>query len=212
MDLFNQIKDEAKKFLSTAKGSHDWDHTERVYNLCMHIGKKEGADFEILKLAAILHDIGREYEDKSGGKICHAEKGVALARELLEKYNLEKEKIDKIIHCIESHRFRGNKTPRSKEAKILFDADKLDCIGAIGIGRAFLFSGEVGAKLHNKDVDIEKTKPYTKDDTAFREFAVKLKRVKDRMLTVEGKRIAEERHKFMVDFFARLNKEIDGEL
>jgi len=210
MTLFDDIKEEAKSYLSNARGSHDWAHTERVYNLCMHIGKKENADLEILKLAAILHDIGRELQDKLNGEICHAEKGAILARELLKKHNLDNEKIDKIIHCIESHRFRGDKIPQSKEAKILFDADKLDSIGAVGIGRAFLFAGEVGAKLHDKNVNTEKTKPYTKEDTAYREFMVKLRKVKDRMLTHEGKRIAEERHKFMVDFFDRLNNEVDG--
>jgi len=210
MTLFDDIKEETKSHFSNARGSHDWNHTERVYNLCMHIGKKEKADLDILKLAAILHDIGRELEDKSNGGICHAEKGAILARELLKKHNLDNEKIDKILHCIESHRFRGNKIPQSKEAKILFDADKLDSIGAVGIGRAFLFAGEVGAKLHEKNINVEETKPYTKDDTAYREFMVKLRKVKDRMLTHEGKRIAEERHKFMVDFFDRLNNEVDG--
>lgn len=210
MTLFDDIKEEAKSYFSNARGSHDWNHTERVYNLCMRIGKKENADLEILRLAAILHDIGRELQDKLNGEICHAEKGAVLARELLKKHNLDNERIDKIIHCIESHRFRGNKILQSKEAKILFDADKLDSIGAVGIGRAFLFAGEVGAKLHDKNVNIEKTKPYTKDDTAYREFMVKLRKVKDRMLTHEGKRIAEERHKFMVDFFDRLNNEVDG--
>ena len=163
-------------------------------------------------MAAILHDIGREHQDKSNGEICHAERGAMLARELLGKYNIEEEKISKIVHCIESHRFRNNKTPQSKEARVLFDADKLDAIGATGIGRAFLFAGEVGAKLHNKDIDVENTEPYTKEDTAYREFVVKLRKIRDRMITRQGKKIAEERHKFMVDFFDRLNKEVGGEL
>lgn len=212
MDMVEQIKKRAKKFFSNSKGSHNWEHTLRVYNLCLHIGEKENADMEILKIAAILHDIGREYQDRSNGKICHAEKGAQLARELLSEFKIEKEKINKIIHCIETHRFRGNKAPKSKEAKILFDADKLDSIGAVGIGRAFLFAGEIGAKLHNKNVDINKTKSYTKEDTAYREYMVKLRKVKGRMFTDEGKRIAEERHNFMVKFFDRLNKEIDGRL
>ena len=139
-------------------------------------------------------------------------KSAQLARELLSEFEIEKEKINKIIHCIETHRFRGNKAPKSKEAKILFDADKLDSIGAVGIGRAFLFAGEIGAKLHNKNVDINKTKSYTKEDTAYREYMVKLRKVKGRMFTDESKRIAEERHNFMVKFFDRLNKEIDGRL
>jgi uncharacterized protein len=210
MTLFDNIKEEIKPYFLNAKGSHDWDHLERVYNLCLQIGKKENADIETLKMAAILHDIGREYEDKLNGKICHAEKGAILARKILEKHNLDKERIKKIIHCVESHRFRGHKIPQSKEAKILFDADKLDSIGAVGVGRAFLFAGEIGAKLHNRDVDMEKTEPYTKEDTAYREYLVKLIKVKDKMLTQEGKRIAEERHKFMTNFFNRLNNEIDG--
>lgn len=210
MDIFSQIKEEARRFFSTSRGSHGWDHTERVYNLCMRIGKKEGADIEILKLAAILHDIGREHEDESRGKLCHAERGAILARELLGKYNIDREKIDRVVHCIETHRFRGNKTPQTREAKILFDADKLDSIGAVGIGRSFLFAGEVGAKLHNKDTDIKRTRQYTEDDTAYREFLIKLRKVKDRMLTREGKRIAEERDRFMVGFFDRLDEEVDG--
>ena len=210
MELLEQVREEAKERLSSAKGSHDWEHTERVYTLCVHIGEKEGADMEVLKLAALLHDIGRKDEDDSNGKVCHAEKGAEIARAILEKHNVEKEKIDKIAHCIECHRFRNNKVPQSKEAKVLFDSDKLDAIGAVGIGRAFLFAGEVGARLHNRDVDIENTQPYTKEDTAYREFTVKLKKLKDKMLTDEGKRIAEGRHDFMVKFFDRLDKEIDG--
>jgi uncharacterized protein len=135
-----------------------------------------------------------------------------MAQKILETHGVEKKKIDRIIHCIQTHRFRKKSVPTSKEAKILFDADKLDSIGAVGIGRAFLFAGEIGARLHNKDVDIRKTKPYTKEDTAYREYLVKLSRIKDRIFTKEGKRIAQERHKFMVEFFDRLNKETDGTL
>lgn len=211
-ESFAKIKKEAQKYFENANGSHDWSHIERVLNLALQIGKKEGADLEILEIAAILHDIGRSYQDQTNGKIDHAIKGSELAKKILEKYNFEKEKIEKIIHCIETNRFRGEKKPDSLEAKILFDTDKLDAIGAIGIGRAFLFAGEIGAKLHNKDVNIEKTKPYTREDTAYREFMLKLRKIKDRMFTEEGKRIAQERHKFMIEFFNRLNKEVDGEL
>lgn len=209
---FKEIKKEIKKYFKKTRGSHDWSHVERVYKLSLKIGKKEKADLETLKLAAILHDVGRKHQDEVNGKIDHAEIGARLTREILEKYKFGKEKIEKIIHCIETNRFRGNKKPKSKEAKILFDADKLDAIGAIGIGRAFLFAGEIGAKLHNKNLKIEKTKEYSKEDTAYREFMVKLRKIAGRMFTKEGKRIAKERHKFMVNFFDRLNKEVDGKL
>lgn len=211
-NIFEQIKKRTKSYFQGAKGSHDWSHVERVYNLCMRIGKKENADLEILKLSAILHDIGRKYQDETNGKIDHSVKGVELAQAILKQYNLEEDKIRKILHCIETNRFRGNKKPKSKEAKVLFDADKLDAIGAVGIGRAILFSGEIGAKLHNKNVDIKKTKEYSKEDTAYREFLVKLSKIKNRIFTKEGKKIAKERHEFMVKFFNRLNKEVDGKL
>jgi uncharacterized protein len=200
----------AKKRFVTARGSHDWDHTERVYRLCMHIGRVEGADLEVLAVAAFLHDVGRSYEDESKGSVCHAEKGAEIARTLLVSYPLSDEKKQNIVHCIGSHRFRGNNAPGTLEARILFDADKLDSIGAIGIGRAFLFAGEVGAKLHNPEADLHNTRPYSEEDTGYREFKLKLSKIKDRMLTAEGNRLAGERHTFMEGFFKRLQQEYEG--
>lgn len=209
-EVFEAVRRDAQAYFSRARGSHDWDHTERVLRLCLRIGRKEKADLDVLRLAALLHDVGREEEDRSNGQICHSRAGAALARRVLEKHGLDAETIRRIVHCVRTHRFRKKAAPQTLEARILFDADKLDSIGAVGVGRAFLFAGEIGARLHDKDVDIRKTKPYTKDDTAYREYLVKLARVRDRITTREGKRIAAERHKFMVAFFDRLSKETDG--
>lgn len=210
MSLLKKIKKEAKKFFKNAKGSHDWSHVERVYRLCILIGKNEKADLRILKLATLLHDIGRSEQDRLKGKVCHAEKSAELARKILARHRLSDRAIEKIIHCIETHRFRSKKKPRTLEAKVLFDADNLDAIGAVGVARDFLFAGEIGAKLHNSDIDISKTKPYSKEDTAYREYILKLRKIKNRMKTREGKRIAKERHKFMVEFFRRLEREVEG--
>ena len=204
------IVEYAKTSFAAARGSHDWGHTERVYRLCMHIGRAEGADSEVLAVAAFLHDVGRSHEDESKGTICHAEKGAEIAKTLLVNYPLSDEQKQNIVHCIGSHRFRGNNAPETLEAKTLFDADKLDSIGAIGIGRAFLFAGDVGAKLHNPQADLHNTRPYTEEDTGYREFKLKLSKIKDRMLTAEGKRLAEERHAFMEGFFERLQQEYEG--
>ncbi len=208
--VFGRVEREARKLFQSARGSHDWDHTERVYRLCLRIGRRENADLAVLKLAALLHDIGRAAEDRSNGRLCHGERGAKLAKKILESHNIEKETLDKVVHCIETHRFRRSGSPESLEAKILFDADKLDSIGAVGVGRAFLFAGEVGARLHDPEVDVAATRAYTREDTAYREYLVKLSRIKDRMFTREGKRLARERHRFMVEFFRRLNKEILG--
>jgi uncharacterized protein len=206
----DEIRSFAIRCFSNARGSHDWDHTQRVFNLCMHIGRAEGVDLHVLEIASYLHDVGRSYEDESKGEICHAEKGAEMARELLATYPISDEQKANIIHCIRSHRFRGNHQPETLEAKVLFDADKLDAIGAVGIARTFLFAGEVGAKLHNPHIEPEDTEPYSEEDTGYREYKLKLSRIKDRMLTTEGRRMAEERHQFMEMFFDRLTEEHEG--
>jgi len=210
--LFESIQAEAKALCEQARGSHGWDHTERVLALCLHIGRSEDADLEVLRLAAVLHDIGRPREDETEGRECHAEVGAKLAGTILQIHGVLPTVIDQVAGCIATHRFRGRHRPQSLEAKILFDADKLDSIGAVGIGRAFLFAGEVGARLHNPAADHSLTKAYTADDTAHREFTVKLSKIRDRMLTDEGRRLAEERHNFMVAFFDRLDREVAGDL
>jgi uncharacterized protein len=210
--LVARVREEAGAFFRSARGSHDWDHTERVYRLCLRIGRREKADLGVLKLAALLHDIGREEEDRTHGRICHGRSGAALARGLLSRHGCDAATVRAVVHCISTHRFRRGGAPRTLEARVLFDADKLDSIGAVGVGRAFLFAGEVGARLHDKAIDVARTKPYTREDTAYREYLVKLRRVRDRMTTREGRRLAAGRHRYMAAFFARLNKETDGEL
>ena len=206
----DEVKHIAKEMFAEASGSHAWDHTLRVCGLCEHIGRVEKVDMDVLLVGAYLHDIGRCYQDAANGAICHARKGAAMARSIVAQLPLSDLQKDNIIHCIRSHRFRGNHIPKSAEAKVLFDADKLDAIGAVGVARAFLFAGEVGARLHNPDVDVADTKPYTQDDTGFREYQLKLKKIKDRIMTAEGRRLASMRHTFMVRFFQRFLEEYDG--
>lgn len=212
MNILEKIKREVRQKLTHVNSCHEWEHTERVFNLAMNIGKKEKADLEVLGLATILHDIARKEQDESGGKIDHAERGAVLATEILRRNNFSEQKIRNIAHCIKSHRYRNDVIPETVEAKILYDADKLDAIGAIGIGRAFSFAGHIGAKVHNKEVNLTPTVEYSVDDSAWREYNIKLKNIKDKMLTREGKRVAEGRHSFMEEFFTRLNKEVDGEI
>jgi uncharacterized protein len=211
LELTEKLRQMADPYHDGMGGCHGPDHTERVHKTALHIGRLMEARLDVLSAAALLHDIGRRYETREQGKICHAEKGAELARDILEKLNFPQSFIDETAHCIEAHRYRGDKNPRTLEAKILYDADKLDSIGAVGIGRAFLFAGQTGARLHNDtDVDILDCKPYSKEDTAYREFKFKMSKIKDRMLTPEGKRLAEERHVFMEVFFERLERETKG--
>jgi len=205
-----EIETFARQRFDGARGSHDWEHTRRVRAICMHMAQVEGADREVLDVAACLHDVGRSFQDDSNGAVCHAEMGACMAAALLAEFPFADERRRNVIHCIRTHRYRSSSPPQTLEAKILFDADKLDAIGAIGIARAFLFAGEVGAKLHNPDLPPEKSAPYTSEDTGYREFKLKLSKIHRRMLTPEGRRMAEERHRFMDDFFTRFLEEYEG--
>ena len=206
----DRIKAIAQKRFESSRGSHDWDHTLRVYSLCERIGKAEDVDMEVLLISALLHDIGRDNQDSSNGKMCHAKKGAEIARPIIKALRLDKKQKQNILHAIRSHRFRSTCLPKTQEARVLFDADKLDAIGAVGVARAYLFAGEVGARLHNPDIDVETAEPYSREDTGFREFKVKLSKIKDRILTEEGKKLAEKRHAFMDVFFKHFKEEYEG--
>jgi len=206
----SKLKELSSHYCRREGGAHGPDHSERVYQMAIRLGKEMGADLEILTAAALLHDIGRGKESSSKGEVCHAIHGAKMAAVILQNLAYPPESIKKICHCIRAHRYRGTCRPETLEARILFDADKLDSIGAIGIGRAFLFAGQIGACLHNPELDPYATESYSDQDTAYREFQVKMSRVRNQLLTPAGSRIAEERHLFMEVFFDQLNREIYG--
>ena len=206
-DLLERLIALSHSYCSTEGGSHGPDHSLRVLHTALAIGQQMDGQVHILTPAALLHDIGRKEESLSQGRICHAKRGAELAAPLLNNLGYSATEIDAICHCIRTHRYRGGLQPLTLEAKILFDADKLDSIGAVGIGRAFLFAGQIGARLHNPETEPSATLPYSLEDTAYREFRVKMSRVRDQMLTPVGRAMAEQRHTFMQTFFDQLTKE-----
>jgi len=208
--MLDTVKEMAHKHFQGARGSHNWDHTLRVCRLCEHLGSIEGVDLDVLLVAAYLHDIGRGSQDDSNGAVCHAQKGARMAEPIVAKLPLSEGQKKNILDCIRTHRFRGDRQPQTPEARVLFDADKLDAIGAVGVARAFLFAGEVGARLHSAAVNIEEAEPYSVDDTGYREFKVKLSKIRQRILTAEGRKLAEDRHVIMVEFFKRFLEEYEG--
>lgn len=204
------VEQAARVFFNAAGGSHAWDHTLRVFHLSRHIGVSEEADLDVVRIAAYLHDIGRPDQDASRGRICHAARGAELAGPIVDRLPLTVPQKENIIHCIRTHRFRNRHIPESLEARVLYDADKLDAIGAIGVARAFMFAGEVGARLHTPEVDLEHTRSYSENDTGYREYRIKLSKIAERMQTAAGRRLALERHRFMEAFFNQFLKEFEG--
>jgi uncharacterized protein len=166
-------------------GSHGFDHTLRVIKLCVFLGNKLNAKMDILIPAAILHDIARSEEN-------HAKVGAQKSRKILKKQGLIEEKVNSICEVIESHSFSANTEPKSLEAKILSDADKLDALGAIGIYRAAAYS-------------CENSK--TMEDFIYH-FNEKLLKLKDQMYTDEAYKLAFSRHNYMEDYLKRITDEI----
>ena len=223
-EKYQRIKEIVEKELSCS--AHNMEHVMRVYNSCLHLAKDEvDIDLDILKTSALLHDIARVKEDQdNSGSIDHAILGAEMAKKILRDFGYPEEKIEFVKHCITAHRFRSGNEPKTKEAKILFDADKLDVIGSIGIARSFIIAGQYGEKTYS-NVPID---DYIKDNLVGGkpngrikeiskhapniEFETKFKHIPDKLYTQKAKKIAKQRIEFMKQFFERLKREINGEI
>jgi len=206
--VFEKIKDRSTDFFRHSH--HDWSHIERVYNLSMRIAEEEEADLDVVRAAALLHDVARAMEDE--GKIeDHAVESAKIAKRILEEVNFPAEKTVRVIQCIKTHRFRRGLKPESLEAKTLQDADRLDMLGAIGIARVFTRGGWSNKPIH--DPSIPPKKKYDgKSLTSVNHIYEKILKVKDTINTDAAKSIAEDRHRFVENFLDRLLKEWNGEM
>lgn len=202
--------------------AHDYAHTLRVYNNCMTIAKDfSSVDLELLRIASLLHDIAKVKEDEDvTGETDHAVLGAQMALGILMDLGFDENFAQRISEAISTHRFRANNPPKTLEAKILFDADKLDVLGAIGLARSFAIAGRYGQLLYN-DICIE---DYIRDNlvgglpkgrikditrhTPKMEFMLKLQYIPDRMFTSKGKELAKERLEYMKEFYHRLDLEV----
>ncbi len=201
-----------KETLAEAEGGHDWFHTERVWKTARHIREKEGSGNElIIELAALLHDIS---DAKFNGG--DDEKGSLVARDFLVTLGLEKEMVDHIEAIIKHVSYKGGFSQdhiSTIEFQIVQDADRLDAIGAIGIARAFNYGGFKNRPLHNPAMPLQEyqdSKAYHKSDApTINHFYEKLLKLKDLMNTETGKKMAQERHNYMLQFLDRFYSEWD---
>ena len=214
----NQIIEATKTFVKTtlkdAEGGHDWFHTERVYNNALLISKGETVDELAVALGALLHDIADSKFNNGDDTI-----GPKIAGEFLMKQNVSTKVINHVIKIIENVSFSSNidnaSEFKSKELEVIQDADRLDALGAIGIARTFNYGGFKNRALYNPDIkpNLNLTKDEYKASTApsINHFYEKLLLLKDKMNTKTGRKIAEERHNYMVDFLKQFYAEWHGE-
>lgn len=207
--LWADVRAVVQRELEDGPGCHDYAHTRRVLRNTVLIAEKEKpADLRAALFGALLHDIARPEELASGGKLCHAALGAGKAERILRAAGFTDEAfIRHVSEIVRTHRYRGSAVPATPEARIVFDADKLDSLGAFGVARAFHFAGRIGAKIHNTEEAALGSESYSREDSAYREYLVKLRHLPDRMLTETGRELARERAAFMKRFFDELNAE-----
>ncbi len=201
-----------QSLLSGEGTGHDWWHVHRVWQNAKHIGAEEGADMFIVELAALLHDIA-DWKFHNGDETA----GPRAARAWLEKIGVDGVVIERVCMIIKEVSFRGagvHTAPTTLEGRVVQDADRLDALGAIGIARAFAYGGHKQREIYNPEISpvlhqsFEEYK--TSAGTTINHFHEKLLLLKDRMNTDAGRRIAEERHRFMEEYLQTFLDEWDG--
>jgi uncharacterized protein len=189
---------------------HDWWHIERVRRTAVSIAEQENADRFICELAALLHDVA---DEKLAGS---EEAGMSKVQEWLAAQEVEGADSEHVLEIIATMSFKGGKgSPmRTLEGQVVQDADRLDALGAVGIGRTFAYSGAKGQLMYDPNLpareSMTKEQYRNEKSTAINHFPEKLFKLKDRMNTAYARQLAEDRHRFMEEFVARFLKEWDG--
>ncbi len=206
----------ARRWYEDADLVHDFEHVLRVYRLAERIGASEGADLEIIRAAALLHDSrgsapGGAGQERAG----HHRTSARFAGEVLAGEGWPEERIRAVQHCIRAHRFRTQEEqPKTLEAKVLFDADKLDVLGAIGAARTIAYAALDGQPVYaepsRRFLETGEKEP-GEAHSSYHEFLFKLRKVKDRLFTASGKALAEGRHAYLLGFYEQLQEEVRGE-
>ncbi len=203
----------------SADAAHDYDHLVRVMALADTIQAREGGDLLIIWAAVALHDIGQERERRYGDD--HALIGAEIAADLLSGTQFPQQSIPAVQQAIREHRMTGEGKPETLEGRILYDADKIDCLGAIGIGRLYCITGRYHQKVYSPvpagiiepiDPVMIRSLRRSPDYSPSIEFQLLFANLPQRMTTSTGRELARERFVYMQQFFNRLRQEIEGEL
>ncbi|MBI9034299.1 MAG: HD domain-containing protein [Bacteroidales bacterium] len=209
--ILDNVQLSVQQIMQGEGSGHDWWHIHRVVNNTRRICKSESCDPFITELAALVHDIGDHKLHKGDDTACRRE----ITR-LFKKLNLDLMLAEQIIEIVEQVSFKGAliDTPvQSIEAAVVQDADRLDAIGAIGIARTFAFGGNRNREIYNPEIPVELHDQFEtyKNSSAptINHFYEKLLLLKDQMKTESGKKIALQRHKFMLQYLEQFYNEWD---
>jgi uncharacterized protein len=206
--------EQAKTWYNPHDPVHGFDHAMRVYKMAESIGAQLDADLEILRAAALLHDASGAAPGEGNARSSHEQDSAEFARSVLQGEGWEEERIAAVEHCIRAHRYRNQEEPESLEAKILFDADKLDVVGAFGVARTIGYAVQAHRPIFSQPSQQFLNEGLKEPDelhSAYHEYLFKLRHVKDRLFTQQAKRLAEYRHKILTEFFEQLAAEALGE-
>ena len=189
--------------------AHDKEHVYRVLNNAVHIAKSEPeVQWDVLIAAALLHDISRP-EQIADPTVDHASHGADKAYVFLRSHGFAVDFCDHVRACIRTHRFRKTERPATLEARILFDADKLDVAGAIGIARTLAYNGETGRPIYTRDANgVISDGAGDRADSFFREYKFKLEGICGHFLTEAGRTLALERHAAAKAYYEALLQEV----
>lgn len=189
--------------------SHDKEHVYRVLYNALEIAKEEhNVNYDVLIAACLLHDIGRK-EQFENPALCHAIIGSEKAYQFLLAHGFEMFYAEQVRQCIKTHRYRTNNLPQSLEAKILFDADKLDAAGTIGIARTLLYKGIVSEPLYTVLPDgTVSTGENDIEPSFFQEYKYKLEKLYSNFYTKKAASIANEQKHSAIEFYNNLYREV----
>jgi uncharacterized protein len=203
---------EAHMLDSMRDSAHDAQHIYRVLRQSLRIAKSyPEVNLDVLTAACLLHDIGRELQYKDP-KLCHAVEGGKMAYAFLRELGWDENLCKHVQDCVTTHRFRSANPPETIEAMILFDSDKIDATGALGIVRTLTYTGKNNELLYTVDENgvLQDGKDKDAPESFLKEYHYKLKRLYDRFYTKEASAIAEKRKKTAKKFYKALVEEIAG--
>jgi uncharacterized protein len=193
---------------------HDFSHIERVYRMSERLALAEGADLEIVHAAALLHDADGTTPGSEARQEHHL-RSAEFAGKILREEGWLEERIEAVQHCVRAHRFRGDQEPpATKEAQCIFDADKLDVLGAIGVVRTVVYAALAGAPFYTPPSQqfIETGKEIEGElHSAYHEYIYKLQKIEGKLFTHTAREIARDRSQYLGGFFEQLIAEINGE-